>query len=82
MQFIVESQAKAEIRTDAMEKRLDKGMHGIVKILGQGMRMLAKTETRLAELAAAQKELAASQKETDRSLKALINSMRNGRNGR
>ena len=64
-------------------------MDGIVKRLGQGMRMLAKTDTKLAqlaetqkELATAQKELAAAQKETDRSLKALINGLRNGRNGR
>jgi hypothetical protein len=82
MQFIIDSQAKAEIRAekadarvDAMEKRLDKRMDAITKLLQQGMRMLIKTDTKLAELAAAQKA-------TDRSLKALIDSLRHGRNGR
>jgi len=96
IQFILESQARAEARSEkaearsekadarmekadarvaAMEKRLDRRMDAITKLLQQGMRMLAKTEATLAELAEAQKE-------TDRSLKAFINSMRHGRNGR
>jgi predicted nucleic acid-binding Zn-ribbon protein len=117
MQFILESQARAEIRMekweirvekvearmakteshiDAMEKRFDKRMDAITRILQQGMRMLVKIETRVEELAEAQKntdrslkelvekqkELAEAQKHTDRSLKALIKSLRNGRNGR
>jgi hypothetical protein len=53
----------------------------LTKLLQQGMRMLAKTGTKLAELAKTQKELADAKKETDRSLKALIRSLRNGRNG-
>ena len=116
IEFILESQAKAEIRMEkfdarmekfdarmekadarvvAMEKRLDKRMDAITKLLQQGMRILAKTqseladlakaqkrtEIRLAELAETQKELAAAQKATDRSLKTLIDSLRNGRNG-
>ena len=86
--FIVESQARAEIRmekfetrmekaenrSNAMEKRLDRRIDAISKLLQQGMRMLVRTEARLEELARAQKD-------TDRSLKALINSLRNGRNG-
>jgi len=96
MQFILDSQAKAEIRMQkaesrmqraesrmekiearsaAMEERFDRRLNGITKILKQGMRMLARTETKLAELAE-------SQKETDRELKAFIKSLRNGRNGR
>ena len=109
MQFILESQAKAEVRMDraenrmdraenrvhAMEKRLDKRMDAITRLLQQGMRMLVKTDIqlkevaeaqkltdrRLAELAGEQKELAAAQKATERSLKAFIDSLRNGRNG-
>ena len=89
IQFILESQAraegrtekadlrmeKAELRADAREKRMDKRMDAIGKLLQQGMRMLVKTDTRLAELATAQRE-------TDRSLKAFIDSLRRGRNGR
>lgn len=70
IQFILESQAKAEVRAaktdariDAMEKRFDRKIDAITKLLHQGKRMLVKTETRLAEL------------------KALIRSLRNGRNG-
>ena len=87
---------KADARTAAMEKRLDKRMDGITKLLQHGMRMLVRTEADVAELAkaqkdmartlkelgAAQKELAAAQKATDRSLKAFIDSLRTGRNGR
>jgi len=89
IQFILESQARAEARSEkadarmekadarvaALEKRLDRRMDAITKLIQQGMRMLAKTDATLAELAEAQKE-------TDRSLKAFINSMRHGRNGR
>ena len=99
IEFILQSQAKAEIRMDKTDKRID----GITKILQQGMRMLVKTDTRLAELAQAQKrtdaqfaelaqaqkrtdarfaELAQAQKATERSLKAFIDSLRHGRNGR
>src|SRR5439155_499605 len=70
-------------------KRLEKRLDSISKLLQQGMRMLAKTDTTLAELAVAQKrtdvklaELATAQKETERSLKAFIKSLRHGRNGR
>jgi hypothetical protein len=45
------------------------------------MRMLVKVYTNLSELAKSQKELAEAQKATDRSLKALIDSLRNARNG-
>ena len=51
MQFILEAQARAEIRmeradarTTALEKRLDKRMDGITKLLQHGMRMLVKIE--------------------------------------
>ena len=44
--------------------------------------MLVKVDTKVAELAESLKQLAAAQKETDRTLKAFIKSLRNGRNGR
>ena len=85
IEFILNTQAKAERRMDKMDTRLD----GISKLLQQGMRMLVKTDTTLAELAQAQKrtdtslaELAQAQKATERSLKAFIDSLRRGRNGR
>ena len=92
IEFILNSQARAEARTDKLDRRVD----GIAKILQQGMRMLAKTDATLAELAAtvgglaggqkrtdaALAELAQAHKATERSLKAFIDSMRHGRNGR
>ena len=99
IEFILKSQARAEIRMEKMDKRIN----GISKILQQGMRMLAKTQTTLAEVAEAQKrtdmklaelaeaqkrtdvkltELAEAHKDTERTLKAFINSLRHGQNGR
>ncbi len=82
MEFILKSQARAEVRMEkadarvaAMEKRRDRRMDAITKLLQQGMRMLAKTNATLAELAEAQRE-------TEQTLKAFINSLRHGRNGR
>ena len=71
MEFILKSQAKAELRMDGTDKQID----AIRKILHQGVRMLAKTDARLAELAQAQKE-------TAQSLKAFLDSQKQGRNGR
>jgi len=110
IQFILESQAKAEIRMDrwearmersdariersdarvaALEKRLDRRMDAITKLLQQGMRILVKNQSEIAELRKAQRhtddklaELAEAQKETQRTLRAFIASLRNGRNGR
>jgi len=59
---------KHEAYVKAVEKRLDKRMDAITKLVQQGMRMMV--------------ELRESQKDTDRELKALIKSLRNGRNGR
>jgi len=117
IQFILESQAKAEIRMQqwqeradrsdariqrweermersdarvaAMEKRLDRRMDAITKLLQQGMRILVKNQSEIAELRKAQRrtdtklaELAEAQKETQRTLRAFIARLRNGRNGR
>ena len=56
---------KAEARMDRMEKRAEREMAAIRKLLHQGMKSLA--------------ELTEAQKETDRTLKAFIKSLRNGR---
>ena len=63
---------RAEARANAMEKRLDKRMDSIAKLLRQGMRMQVRNEAAIAELAAVQKE-------THRELRAFIRSLRNGR---
>jgi uncharacterized membrane protein len=74
MKFILESQARAEARADRadarmdrMEKKAEREMAAIRKLLHQGMKSLA--------------ELAEAQKETDRTLKAFIKSLGNGRRG-
>ena len=110
MEFILKSQARAEIRMEKAEARMEKAearmekmdgrLDGIAKLIRQGMRMLVKTDARLAELTQAQKrtevalaelaqhtdsgfaELRQAQKATEKSLKAFIDSLRHGRNGR
>ena len=80
---------RSDARVVAMEKRLDRRMDAITKLLQQGMRILVKNQSEISELTKAQKrtdtklaELAEAQKETQRSLRAFMNSLRNGRNGR
>jgi hypothetical protein len=69
--FILKSQANAERRMDRIDTRLD----GVSKLLQQGMRMLAKTDTTLHGLAQAQKRtdvrVAEAQKRTDIMLAGL-----------
>ena len=79
IKFILDSQARAEARADRedarmdkMEKRAEREMAAIRKLLHQGMKSLV-------ELTEKQKELAKAQKDTDRTLKAFIKSLRNGR---
>jgi chromosome segregation ATPase len=86
----------AERRMESAERRMDKvdrRLDGISKLIKQGMRILAetaeaqkRTDRRLAEYQKrtdiALTELAQAQKETQQSLKAFINSLRHGRNGR
>jgi hypothetical protein len=102
IQSILTVQVRHEARVDALEKRLDRRMDAITKLLHEGIRMLVKMDTRLNELAKSQAklaksqvelarsqvdlaksqaELAAAQKATDRTLRAFINNLRNGRNG-
>jgi hypothetical protein len=56
---------------DRMEKKSERELEAIRKLLRQGMRWLA-------ELNESQKELIKSQKETDRLLRSFIKSLRNG----
>jgi uncharacterized protein YacL len=92
IEFLLQAQAKSEVRIDAL-----------TKLAQRAMRMLVTTNTRLAEVARVQKEMAQAQRElvraqkrtdtrleelaraqtaTERSLKALIDSRRMSRNGR
>jgi hypothetical protein len=78
IKFILESQARAETRADRadaradradarldrLEKKNEREMAAIRKLLQQGMKSLA--------------QLTAAQKETDRELRAFIQSLRNG----
>jgi hypothetical protein len=99
MEFILKSQARAEVRMEKAEIRMDKAevrmdkldkrMDGIAKLIQQGMRTLVKVDRSLAELVQAQKrtdvhisELSQAQKATEKSLKAFIDSLKHGRNGR
>ena len=96
IEFILKSQANAERRMEQADRRMDKfdkRLDGISKLIKQGMRILAetadaqkRTDRRLAEYQKrtdiALAELAQAQKETQQSLKAFINSLRHGRNGR
>lgn len=89
MEFILESQARAEVRMDRAEARMDKSearfekrINAITKLIQTGMKMLVKLEENQADLQKSLKELAASQKVTDRKLTAFLDSMKKGGNGR
>lgn len=92
--------AAREKYVEAVEKRLDKRMDGIAKLLKTGMHMLAndraESKRNNAEIRqsiealveaqmrseARMDRLAAAQEDTHRTLKAFIESMRKGGNGR
>jgi septal ring factor EnvC (AmiA/AmiB activator) len=82
IEFILQCQARAEVRMeraearmDRMEARFDKEIAAINKLLRQGAKMMAETQRQL-------KELAAAQRATERSLQAFLESLRKGANGR
>jgi hypothetical protein len=95
IQFILESQAKAEAHMGAMDARLD----SITKLVKQGMRLLVKfqgeatsfqseTTSKFNALAASQlrtdvkfAELAEAQKVTELKLQLLFDTLRKNRNG-
>ena len=82
MEFILQSQAKAEARmdrmearTDRMELRFDKRLDGLTKIVRTGMKLVN-------QLAVEQRKLAAAQRRTDQTLANFIDSLRKGQDGR
>ena len=81
MQFILDSQAKAEVRmakteerVDRMEARFDKRINAITKLIEAGMKMLAQNQKAI-------KDLAATQKQTEKKLGLFLDSMQKGSNG-
>jgi len=79
IEFILEAQAKAEVRMAAHERRmgaLDRRMDGVTKLIQQGMRLLVsfqkETDRKINALVDAQQV-------TEKKLQALIN--RQSRNG-
>ena len=96
IEFILKTQAKAERRMDKTDMRLDgiskllqQGMRMLVKTDAALAAFQKRTGATFAGLAQAQKrtdtklaELAQAHKATERSLKAFIDSLRHGRNGR
>lgn len=81
IEFILQCQARAEVRMDRfearmakMEARFDKEIAAINRLSRQGGRILAQTQRQL-------KELAAAHQATERTLRALLDSMRKS-NGR
>ena len=69
IEALSQRQLKAEARADAMEKRLDRRMDAITKLVQQGMRMLVGWGEAQKETDRRLKDLAQAQKETDRRLK-------------
>ncbi len=83
MQFILESQARAEIRmekaearADAMEKRFDRRLNGIATLIQQGMRRLVKIEDTLANVTHIQQQFARDQQELAKNLQELAREQR------
>src|SRR3989442_1056447 len=92
MEFILEHQAKAEMRMAAWEERQaaadrrqarnDRQIAGLQKIVKIGLKLMVKLEQGQKRNEAAIKDLAAAQTDTQKTLKAFIESMRRGSNGR
>jgi hypothetical protein len=89
VQFILENQARSEVRIEKMEKRFNQKFDAVMKLLHQGMKNIASiadSQKRLTEshreLAASQKRLAEAQAKTERTLKAFLDTQgRQGQNG-
>ena len=92
IEFILESQAKIvenQTRNDLQIARLGRQIDGIQKLVKIGMREFVKlgkaqvaTQVQLKDTQVQLKELAAEQKKTEQSLRAFIDSMRKGGNGK
>jgi len=95
IEFILQQQAKAEVRAALAEAKAERQMAAIRKLIQTGMRMIVKNEelikataAEVREVAAAQRateaelrSLAAAQKTTQIKLQGFIDSLRRGRNG-
>jgi hypothetical protein len=75
MEFIVQQQAKAEVKAERAEAKAERQMTAIRKLIQTGMRMIVKNEESI-------KELAAAQRVTETKLQGLIDALRRGGNGR
>ena len=96
MQFILDCQAKAEIRMAKMDERMAKMDERMAKMEARIDRMEIRFDKRinaitkivqtgmkmLAETQGAVKELAVAQKRTEEKFQAFVDSMNRGRNGR
>jgi outer membrane PBP1 activator LpoA protein len=88
IEFILQMQAKAETEMAEMrqhqakaEAKAQREMAAIRTLIRSGVKMLARNEELVKEVAAAQKDLAKAQKVTETKLQAFLDSMRRGRNG-
>ena len=85
IRFILEAQANAEVRMAKAEARMDRAeartdkfdrrLDAIAKLIQQGMKLVVENQRGI-------KELQATQKVTERKLQALIDSMKQPKNGR
>ena len=96
MEFILRSQARAEVRMDRAEQRMDRSerrsdrietrLDANGKLMRQGMRMLVRLDSSVEQLAQEVrgdiKELARAQKETQKTLTVFIRSFNQRSNGR
>ena len=85
IEFILQSQARAETRlakAEARAAKTDKRIDAIAKLVRQGMRMMVESKQDHTALRSDMRQLAQAQKATERSLKSFIDSLRHGRNGR
>jgi len=89
MEFILQRQAKAELRMDRAEARSDrtelrfnKRLDGLAKIVRTGTKLLNQVVVERRKLAEEMRGLAAAQRRTDRTLNNFIGSLCKRRNGR
>ena len=80
IEFILRTQTKTEARLDTITKLLHQGMRSQAQKRGPMPGLRRAHALKLADVQLA--KLAQAQKETQRSLKAFIDSLRQGRNGR
>ena len=79
IEFILENQARAEVRMEKAEiraverdRKVNLRLDALTKLIHQGMKTLAGTQVQLQEIAQSHKELAQSHKELAQSHKGLV----------